>query len=192
MRHYVLAITGASGACYARKVAACLVESQTKVHLIVSPAGRKLLAMELDVAEPRLLLGAAHEHLAVHAYDDLADKLASGSVHTDGMMICPCSVNTTAAIANGLCDNLIARAAHVHLKTGRKLVLVPRETPTTAIDLGNQARLAQCGATIAPACPAFYTGATTVDDLIDFLAARLLEALGVPHGLNHRYGNLDE
>ena len=194
MRHIVLAITGASGACYAVALARHLVRLDCRVHVIASPMGRKLLRDEVGIDAPERLLDGeaapAADRLAVHRHDDLADPLASGSVATDGMAICPASANTIAAIAAGLCDNLITRAALVHLKCRRKLVIVPRETPTTAIDLENQARLARLGAMIAPASPGFYTHPQSIDDLVAFMSARILEALGIPHDLPAAYGRL--
>ena len=191
MRHIVLAITGASGACYAKSLAGQLVKAGHKLHLIVSPMGRRLLKDECGIDEPARLLGDSSPLLTLHDYADLADVLASGSVATDGMAICPASVNTIAALAAGLCDNLITRCAFVHLKERRKLVLVPRETPTTAIDLENQARLAMAGAIILPASPGFYTRPSTVQDLVDFVTARILDALGIEHQLGQRYGKLE-
>ncbi len=191
MKHIVLAITGASGACYATSLAGQLAGCGHKVHLIVSPMGRRLLQDECGIDEPSGLLGETSPLLVEHAYADLADLLASGSVATDGMVVCPASVNTIAALAAGLCDNLITRCAFVHLKERRKLVLVPRETPTTAIDLENQARLAGAGAIVLPASPGFYAKPSTIQDLVDFLVARILDALGIEHPLGQRYGKLE-
>jgi 4-hydroxy-3-polyprenylbenzoate decarboxylase len=191
MRHIVLAVTGASGACYATTLARQLARSSCKVHLIVSPMGRRLLKQECGIDEPAGLLGEPSALVQMHGYDDLDDVLASGSVATDGMVVCPASANTIAALAAGLCDNLITRAAFVHLKERRKLVLVPRETPTTSIDLENQARLASAGAIVLPASPGFYTQPSTIQDLVDFIVARILDALGVEHDMGQRYGTLE-
>lgn len=191
MRHIVLAITGASGACYAVGLAGQLVANNCKVHLLCSPMGRQLLAQECGVTDAANLLGRPDERIVLHDYADLADPLASGSVTTDGMAICPASVHTTACLAHGLCDNLITRAAFVHLKSRRRLVVVPRETPTTAIDLDNQANLARCGAILLPASPGFYLHPKTIQDLVDFLLARILDALGVEHSLKASYGKLE-
>jgi 4-hydroxy-3-polyprenylbenzoate decarboxylase len=162
------------------------------VHLVVSPHGQRLLAEELGVAAPAELMRSHRERLAVHPYDDIGDALASGSVRTDGMVICPASVNTVASIAAGLAGNLIDRAAHVHLKERRPLVIVPRETPLTQIDLANLLRLSQAGATIAPACPGFYLQPKTVDDLAAFVVGRVLDCLGIDHGLAVRYRELEQ
>jgi 4-hydroxy-3-polyprenylbenzoate decarboxylase len=106
------------------------------------------------------------------------------------MAVCPCSSNTLAGVAAGLADNLLTRCAHVHLKQRRTLVLVPRETPVSAIELENQLRLSRAGAIIAPASPGFYHAPKSVEDLVDFIAARVADCLGVKHNLNMRYGGL--
>jgi len=184
-REIVLAVTGASGTVYARALGRILVAAGARVHWIVSPHGEELLRHELGVtrSSPRALLGDDCDDESAagqwHAYTDLADPLACGSTWTDAMAICPCSSHTLAAVAAGLADNLITRAAHVHLKQRRPLVLVPRETPLSVIDLENQFRLARAGAVIAPACPGFYNGPETVADLVTFIAARVADLLGV-------------
>ena len=187
----VLAITGASGAIYARALCRLLAQAGARVHMIISPHGRELLATELGVKElsPAALLGDLADAIRLHDYHDLADPLSSGSVLTGGMAICPCSSNTLAAVAAGLADNLITRAAHVHLKQRRPLVIVPREMPVSAIELENQLRLAHAGAIIAPACPGFYNQPQTIDDLAEFVAARIADALGI-HTNASRYRDL--
>jgi len=198
----VVAITGASGAIYARALCRLLAQAGARVHVIVSPHGRNLMATELGVKElsPATLLGTAvpannaglavaPDFVRLHDYHDLADPLSSGSVLTGGMAICPCSSNTLAAVAAGLADNLITRAAHVHLKQRRPLVLVPREMPVSAIELENQLRLAHAGAIIAPACPGFYQQPQTIDDLAEFVVARIADALGI-HTNAPRYRDL--
>lgn len=126
--------------------------------------------------------------LIYHHYKDFRAGIASGSFLTDGMVVCPCSMGTLAGIANGLSTNLIQRAADVHLKERRKLIVVPRETPLGSIQLENMKRLADVGAIVLPAMPAFYHGATTVQDLIDFVVGRICDQLGVPHQLFKRWG----
>ena len=187
MKQIVLAITGASGAIYARTLAEQLAAAGCRTHLVVSPHGRQLLQEELGITDLRALAPQAGESLVIHPYDDLGDALSSGSVPTDGMAICPASANTVAAVAAGLADNLIARAAHVHLKERRPLVVVPREMPMGAIELENLLRLSHAGAVIAPACPGFYLGPRTIEDLVNFVVGRLLDLLGVPHALAVRY-----
>jgi 4-hydroxy-3-polyprenylbenzoate decarboxylase len=194
MKQIVLGITGASGAAYSVTLAKLLAESDCRVHVLATPHGRELLKLEQGIANltPAALVGKAlARRVTLHDYHRLADPLASGSAHTDGMAVCPCSSNTLAAIAAGLADNLLTRAAMVHLKQRRPLVLATRETPVSAIDLGNQLRLAQAGAIIAPASPGFYHGPTRIQDLVDFVAARIADCLGVPHKLNVPYGRLE-
>lgn len=189
MTDIVLAVTGATGAAYARRLARLVLDAGCRLHLIASPRGLAMIHAELHTDGPlgRALLNQDEDNLVVHEYGQLADRLASGSTHTDGMAVCPCTCNTLADIAAGRGDNLITRAAAVHLKQRRPLVLVPREMPVSAIDLENQLTLARAGATIAPASPGFYLGATSVADLVDFVAGRVADCLGVPHDLPIRY-----
>jgi len=124
-----------------------------------------------------------------HDFHDFTAPIASGSYPTEGMIIIPCSMGTLGAVASGLSQNLIHRAADCTIKEGRKLVLVPRETPLSAIHLENMLRLAQAGATIMPANPGFYDNPTRVEDIVDFMVARVLDHLGVPHTLVKRWGD---
>ena len=185
----VVGITGASGAAYARRVVQCLDAGGVAVHLVISPYGRQLLAEELDIASPsaETLLGRPSPHLTIHGYNDMASPLASGSFLTDGMVICPCSSNTLGTVAAGLADNLIARAAHVTLKERRRLILVPREMPLSLLELQNMERLAAAGAIICPASPGFYLRPKTVDELVDFVAGKVLDLLGIEHTLEIRW-----
>ena len=189
-RRIVMAVTGASGAPYAARLLSLLLAGGCRVHLVVSPMGRRLLADELGLAEAT---GAAlagrdgGDQLIEHNYDDIAAPIASGSFDTDGMVVCPCSMNTLAAIAAGLGDNLITRAAAVTLKERRRLVLVPRETPLSPIDVENMAALSRAGAVLCPAAPGFYHRPRTIDDLVDFVVARVLDLLNVEHDLKTRY-----
>jgi 4-hydroxy-3-polyprenylbenzoate decarboxylase len=188
-KRIIVAVTGASGAAYARRVLQCLVASGVEVHLICSPLGRRLLRDELDISEPTAaaLLGHESSLLTTHAYDDLSSKLASGSFLTDGMVVCPASSNTMAAIASGLADNLITRAAGVTLKETRRLLVVPREMPWSRVDLGNALRISRAGGIVCPASPGFYMRPQTIADLVDFVVGRLLDLLGVAHELNTRW-----
>ncbi len=185
----VVAVTGASGGLYALRVLDCLEAAGVEVHLIVSPHGRRLLADECDVRaiEAERLIGRSSARLRVHAFEDIGVLPASGSFRTDGMVICPCSSNTLGAVAAGLGDNLITRAAHVTLKEGRRLVIVHREMPVSGIDLENLLRLQRAGAVICPASPGFYLRPRTVGELVDFVAGRVLDLLDVPHELNVRW-----
>lgn len=189
-KRIVVGITGASGAAYARRLVQCLIAGGAEVHLICSPLGRRLLHDELGIAEPGdvALVGHETDRLTLYSHDDLACRLASGSFLTDGMIVCPASINTMGAIAAGLGDNLIARAAAVTLKERRRLILVPREMPWTAIDIGNALRISEAGGIICPASPGFYMGPQTVGDLVDFVVGKLLDLVGVEHQLDTRWG----
>jgi flavin prenyltransferase len=195
----VVALTGASGAPYAVRLLETLLRAERTVHLVISPAAVQVAQRELgrtihlDRFDPVELLGAS-AHLAgsgrlrYHHFRDFQAGIASGSFLTAGMAICPCSTGTLGAIANGLSENLIHRAADVHLKEKRKLILVPRETPLHLIQLRNLVACAEAGAVILPAMPAFYTLPQTIDDLIAFLVGRICDQLGVDHRLTQRWG----
>lgn len=189
MRPLVMGVTGASGAPYARRLAQCLADQDLQLHLIVSPPAQRIMASELGLAEFALetFLGRARENVTVHPSHDVGASIASGSFLTAGMVICPCSSHSLAAIANGLGDNLITRAAMVTLKEGRRLVLVPREMPLSGIQIENMLALSRAGAIICPACPGFYTRPTSLDDLIDFVVGRVLDLFELPHNLDTRW-----
>lgn len=189
MKPIVMAITGASGAAYARRLAQALVAADAHVHLVVSPHGQRVLADELDLRtpDPAALLGAPTQAVTLHPYRDIGAVIASGSFPTAGMVICPCSSNTLAAVAAGLADNLITRAALVTLKEARRLVVVPREMPLGQIELANMLRLSQAGGIVCPACPGFYLRPTSVAALVDFVVGRVLDLLGLPHVLDTRW-----
>ena len=197
-RTVTLALTGASGMPYGLRLLECLLAAGVEVGLVYSPAAQIVAKQECDLTLPaqpreaaRLLAeryGAQPGQLAVYGRDDWMAPIASGSAPADAMAVCPCTMGTLGAIANGLADNLIERAADVALKERRPLVLVPRETPLSAIHLENMARLARAGATILPPAPGFYGRPTSVDDLVDFVVARVLDHLGVPHDLGPRWG----
>jgi 4-hydroxy-3-polyprenylbenzoate decarboxylase len=189
VKQIVMAITGASGAPYAQRLAQQIVNSGAHLHLVVSPAGRKLLFDELGLRQVTVaaLAGRSVPNVTLYAYEDIGAKLASGSFVTDSMVICPCSSNRLASVASGLSDNLIDRAAAVTLKQARRLILVHREMPLSQIDIANMLRLSQAGAIICPASPGFYLLPKTVADLVDFVAGRVLDLLGVPHNLDIRW-----
>nr|CAI78884.1 3-octaprenyl-4-hydroxybenzoate carboxy-lyase [uncultured bacterium] len=189
MRQIVLAITGASGAPYARRLAQLLAQSDTHLHLVLSPTGQRVLAQELELPEVTVksLIGEPASNVTMYPHDDLGAPIASGSFLTTGMVICPCSSRTLAAIASGLADNLITRAATVTLKEARRLVLVPRETPITQIEITNMLRISQAGGIVCPASPGFYMLPKTVDELVDFVVGRVLDLLDLPHNLNTRW-----
>ena len=185
----VTAITGASGAMYAQRFIQGLVAAGVNVHLVVSPLGRRLLHDELGMEGVDLaaLAGAAEHTVTLYNYGDVGSKLASGSFLHQGMVIVPCSSNTLAAVAHGIGDNLISRAAAVTLKERRRLVLAHREMPLSPIDVNNYKILTDAGAIIAAANPGFYLNPNCVADIVDFVAGKLLDIVGVPHGLETRW-----
>jgi 4-hydroxy-3-polyprenylbenzoate decarboxylase len=194
----VLAMTGASGAAYGVRLLEVLLRAGRAVHLVLSPAGTQVIEQELgrrvrvdafDLAAlmgERMVRGAGA--VRYHDYRDFRAGIASGSFLTAGMAVCPCSMGTVAAVAHGLSQNLIHRAADVHLKERRPLVLVPRETPLGLVQLRNLTACAEAGAVVLPAMPAFYTHPRTLDDAIDFVVGRLCDQLGVAHDLFPRWG----
>jgi flavin prenyltransferase len=200
----VLALTGASGSPYGVRLLEVLLQAGRTVHLVISPAAVQVMERELDRTihldhfQPADLLGkAAVERLGPalanirhHDHRDFSAGIASGSFLTAGMVICPCSAGTAAAVAHGLSQNLIHRAADVHLKEHRKLIVVPRETPLGLVQLRNLTLLAEAGAVVLPASPAFYTKPRTLDDMIDFVVGRICDQLGIEHRLLQRWGEV--
>jgi 4-hydroxy-3-polyprenylbenzoate decarboxylase len=188
----VVGITGASGAPYALRLLQALTAAHRPVSLIVSKYGMRLLATEsgiesMDALRDAVGIDAWASYVEVFSNDDRGARPASGSAVTSGMIVCPCSMGTLSAIAVGASRSLIERAADVTLKERRKLILVPRETPLSAIHLGNMLRLARAGAVVMPASPGFYHRPTQVSDLIDFVVARMLDHLGVKQTLARRW-----
>ena len=192
-RPLVMGITGASGAPYAVRLLESLVAAQRPVQLIVSAHGLRLLQTESDIGSVDALrerVGGARWDRCVTTFDD-ADRgapPASGSALSAGMVVCPCSMGTIAAIAMGTSRSLVERAADVALKERRKLILVPRETPLSAIHLENMLRVTRAGALVLPAAPGFYHRPHQIDDLVNFVVARILDHLDVPHSLTARWG----
>jgi 4-hydroxy-3-polyprenylbenzoate decarboxylase len=188
-----VAVTGASGALYATRTLAALLAQGTRVELVVSDYGRRLLRDELgDRATIEGIMPFLCEKygqavdagsLTVHSNRDLGATIASGSHGCSGMVIVPCSMKTLAGVAHGLSRNLVERAADVMLKERRRLVIVPRETPMSLPQLKNLVLCAEAGAMILPAMPAFYQLPKTLDDLADFMAGKILSALGLEHEL---------
>ena len=198
----VVALTGASGATYGIRLVEVLLRAGRQVHLTISPAAVEVIAQELGRSipldtssfNPRELLGPAAEsvdtnRLRYHHFRDFRAGIASGSFLTAGMAVCPCSMGTLAAIAHGISQNLIHRAADVHLKERRKLVLVPRETPLGLVQLRNMVAVAEAGAVVLPAMPGFYTRPERVQDLVDFVVGRVCDQLGVEHRMLERWGS---
>jgi 4-hydroxy-3-polyprenylbenzoate decarboxylase len=192
-RRLVLAITGASGAVYATRTMAALLERGCHVELIVSEYGRRLLRDELgDTASVDKLTeylagryggGVGNGTFTTYSNKDLGAKIASGSQDSEAMVVVPCSMKTLAGIAHGLSRNLVERAADVMLKERRTLIVVPRETPMSLPQLRNMVLCAEAGAMILPAMPAFYQMPRTLDDIADFMAGKILSALGFSHAL---------
>lgn len=198
MKTVALAFTGASGLPYGLRLLDCLLAADVRVWLLYSQAAQLVAKQELDMvlpAQPReaqrlfaARFGAREGQLAVFGGQDWNAPPASGSNPPDAYVICPCSMGTLAKVAAGMADDLIARAADVVLKEGRKLVLVPRETPFSVIHLENMLRLARAGAVILPPSPGFYHHPDSIQDLVDFVVARILDQLGIPHTLMRPWG----
>lgn len=185
----VIGITGASGAAYSVRVIELLAAAEIEIHLAVSVLGRRLLFDELGMTriDPEALTAGRGHLLTLHNDNDLGASIASGSFLHQGMIIVPCSSNTLGKIAGGITDNLVQRAASVTLKERRRLILAYRESPVSHIDIINMQRLSEAGAIIAPLAPGFYLLPKTVDDLVDFMAGKLLDLVGAPHELKTRW-----
>jgi len=188
----IVAITGASGSLYGLKLIQSLAELRHKVAVVISDHARIVLKKELEEDFPRI----DHPNVTFMNYRDISAPIASGSYQTRGMIICPCSMSTLGEISNGISRNLIARAADVTIKEGRKLLLVPREMPFSAIHLENMLKLAKIGVTILPAAPGFYQKPKSIDDLVVFVVGKILDCFGIEHELFKRWGqdelNLEE
>jgi 4-hydroxy-3-polyprenylbenzoate decarboxylase len=196
-RPLVMAITGASGAPYAVRLLEQLLLANQSVQLIVSSHGLRLLRTETEIDTIdalRLAAGAERWDSLVTLFDDddRGAAPASGSARNRGMVICPCSMGTVSAISQGTSRSLVERAADVALKERRKLVLVPRETPYSAIHLENMLRLTRAGAVVLPASPGFYHRPASIAELVDFVVARVLDQLDVAHSLGQRWGESPE
>ena len=210
----VLAITGASGSVYAVRLLQCLCDAQVPVHLVMSPSAATVIQQELQLElgpkrdridlllkyfwpdratqtqwRPRSTQQVVKdlEYITIHDYQNYMTPIASGSFLTRGMVICPCSGATLSGVVHAAGNNLIQRAADVHLKEHRKLILVPRETPMSVFQLENMQLAAQAGAVVLPAMPGWYHNVRSVVDLIDFVVARILDHLQVPNNLMQRW-----
>lgn len=198
MKTVALALTGASGMPYGIRLMECLLAAKVRVWLVYSQAAQIVAKQEMGLvlsAQPRECqrqlserFGAAEGMLEVFGRDDWNAPLASGSNPPDAYVICPCTMGTLAKVATGMADDLVCRAADVVLKEGRKLIIVPRETPLLTIQLENMLRLSHAGAVILPPNPGFYHQPTDLQGVIDFVVARILDQLGVPHTLMARWG----
>lgn len=193
-----LAITGASGAPYALRLLAQLVAADYQVFLMISSAAKVVFATEegLQIPSGKELAGnwfrehfnVKQEQIVLCGKEDWFSPVASGSSAPKQMIICPCSTGTLSAVARGACDNLIERAADVTIKERGQLILVPREMPLSTIHLENMLTLSKMGVTIMPAAPGFYHKPERIDDLVDFVVARILDHLGIEQGLVSRWG----
>ncbi|KPK60105.1 MAG: hypothetical protein AMS21_09610 [Gemmatimonas sp. SG8_38_2] len=186
----VLGVTGASGAPYAIRLIRALIELEVHTYLIISSHGWRLLRLEAGIAnedELRERIPGDWSHVHFYSNSDRGAVPASGSVVTRGMVVCPCSMGTLAAISHGNSRSLIERAADVTLKEHRRLVLVPRETPVSQIHLRNMLQVSQAGAVVMPAAPGFYNKPQSIDDLSDFIVARVLDHVGIAHDVGKRW-----
>jgi 4-hydroxy-3-polyprenylbenzoate decarboxylase len=198
-RPITLALTGASGMPYAFRLLECMLQADREVFVLCSQAARVVVGLETDIKLPlrtaemaRFLgqrYGARDGQIRAFGEDEWTAPVASGSGAMDAMVICPCTMGTLAGVRIGSSDNLIERAADVAIKEGRKLILVPRETPLSAIHLDNMLALARLGVVILPPCPGFYFGPMQVGDMVDFVVGRILDHLGVEHAITPRWGD---
>lgn len=197
-RRVTLAVTGASGAQYALRLLECLVRADVEVFFLISQAAQLVVATETELQlppKPQALAAFLTEHyqaragqIRVFGKQDWMSPVASGSGAPSAMVVCPCSTGTLSAIACGASNNLIERAADVALKERRQLILVPRESPYSTIHLENMLKLSQMGAVILPASPGFYHQPQSIDELVDFVVARILNQLGIEQELLKRWG----
>jgi 4-hydroxy-3-polyprenylbenzoate decarboxylase len=188
-------MTGASGAPYAVRLLQVLCRSGNTVHLTISPSGAEVLraetGIEVDQArfDPSAFGDLGPGRVLYQQHGDFSSGIASGSFRTAGMVVAPCSMSTLASIAHGITENLATRAADVHLKERRRLVLVPRETPLSLVHLENMAAVTRAGAVVLPAMPGWYHRPERLADLVDFVVARICDQLGVAHTLGRRWGD---
>ncbi|HMP78777.1 MAG TPA: UbiX family flavin prenyltransferase [Pirellulaceae bacterium] len=196
----IVAITGASGAIYGQRLVEILLTLRVPVHLSISESARHVFQHELgldlrleDFAIEQLLPRWETPSAALHYshFRDMLAPMASGSFQTSGMVVCPCSGSTMSGIATAASGNLIQRAADVHLKERRRLIVVPRETPLSLTQLKNWLAVTRAGGIVLPASPGFYHGADRVSQLVDFIVARILDLMGIPHQLTRRWGEAE-
>jgi flavin prenyltransferase len=183
---FVVGISGASGVIYGIRLLEVLKESKIETHLVMTPAAKITITTETEYSVPSV------EKLAsrVHRYNDISAVISSGSFKTDGMILIPCSMHTLGALASGVADNLLLRAAEVTMKEHRPLVVVPRETPLSLIHIENMERLARAGAIIVPAMPGFYEQPKSVSDIVAHLVGKVLDVIGVEHTLFKRWSGI--
>lgn len=192
LARYIIALTGASGIAYGLGLIEQLLQGEHEVHLVVSEPAALVLHQEMDWQHDGPLEGLLRAYLPpgnLYYYNnsDIGARIASGSFVTEAMVIIPCTMSTLAAVANGLSNNLIERSADVMLKEQRPLILVPRETPLSAVHLRNMLTLAELGVAIVPAMPAFYHRPQSVEEIINFMVGKVLDVLKIPHQIFRRY-----
>lgn len=192
MRRYIVAITGASGVIYGISLVRVLLVKGFEVHMVISQPASLVIKQEIGWQLGDAPASELHKYFPegkLYLYDnaDIAARLASGSFITDGMVIVPCTMSTLSSVANGFSNNLIERAADVMLKEQRRLILVPRETPLSAIHLRNMLCLADMGVAIVPAMPAFYHQPQTIDDMVSFMVGKILDIMKIPNDEFERY-----
>jgi flavin prenyltransferase len=201
MKPYIVAITGASGSVYGLRLLEVLADQKVPVELVISDTAKIVMKEEMGINDvtqsnpggwinPTPGVGLVSEGSLLryaHGFHDFTAPIASGSYPTEGMVVIPCSMGTLGAIASGLSQNLIHRAADCTIKEGRKLILVPRETPLSAIHLENMLKLARLGVKIVPPMPAFYSGQQKISDLVDFVVGKVLDQMGIQHMLYPRW-----
>jgi 4-hydroxy-3-polyprenylbenzoate decarboxylase len=199
MENIIVAITGASGVIYGRRLLQVLCDKSYPIHLSVSGSAIKVIESELGIAldlkdfNVGKFIDRKNHCVTYHHVSDIASSISSGKFKTRAMVIVPCSMNTLCSVANGIASNLIQRAASVTLKEGRKLVIVPRETPVTSIHLEGMLKLSKAQACILPAMPGYYYHPKTIDDQVDFIVGKILDYIGIeylPH-TKKEYGELD-
>ncbi|MBU4201743.1 MAG: UbiX family flavin prenyltransferase [Candidatus Altiarchaeales archaeon] len=183
----IVAVTGASGAVIAMRLLEVLKEKRIETHLIISESGKKVIGYELGNSDEIRSLSTFH-----YSEDEIDAGIASSSNPVDAMVIAPCSLKTLSAVANGFCDNLITRCAENMLKLNRKLVVMPRDTPLSLAAIENMYNLKLSGAIILPPNMAYYYGPKTVDDVTDFFAGKILDALGIEHSAYRKWVKYDE
>jgi 4-hydroxy-3-polyprenylbenzoate decarboxylase len=194
----VVAMTGASGAPYAVRLIQVLRKAGKTVHFTFSPSAAQVLSEETGLSidpnrfDPSVFDAGTPSKLIYHHHADFRAGIASGSFVTGGMVVCPCSMSTLGAIAHGITTNLVTRAADVHLKERRKLILVPRETPLSLIHLENMTTVTRAGAVVMPAMPGWYHRPKSLEDLVDFLVGRICDQLGLGNDLMKRWGGSED
>jgi 4-hydroxy-3-polyprenylbenzoate decarboxylase len=193
-KRWIIGITGASGSIYGITLAHYLLNKGYTVHLLITDAGWRVIHDELGWNASKRSetisdqFGGYESSFNLHPIQDIGASIASGSYRVDGMVIAPCSMGSLAAVANGLSNNLLQRAADVMLKEGRQLIIVPRETPLSAIHLENMLKLSRLGVTILPAMPAFYHKPDKIEDMIHFMVGKILDSMGIDNQIYNRWG----